>query len=67
VTYLCILADSIEKADITLVASHCQFTRLGCSGSREIVLASILLELTLDELVAGNTWIDPEQTIVRYY
>ena len=59
-TYLCILADSIEKTDITLVTRHGQFTRLGSSSSREIVLAGILLELTLDEFVTGNTRIDPE-------
>jgi hypothetical protein len=59
-THLCILADGVKQADVTLVAGHYQFTRLGSGGSREIVLARVLLELTLDKLVAGYTRIDPE-------
>lgn len=63
-TYLGVLADSVEETNITLVARNRQFTRLGCSSRREIVLAGILLELTLDQLVTGYTRIDSEQTIV---
>lgn len=65
-THLCVLANSVKQTDISLVAGYYQFTRLGCGSSREIVLAGILLELTLDKLVTRYTGIDPEQTVVRY-
>lgn len=65
-THLCVLANSVKQTDISLVAGYYQFTRLGRGGSREIVLAGILLELTLDKLVAGYTGVNPEETVVRY-
>jgi len=63
--YLCILANSIKQSDITLVTCHCQFTRLGGSGSREVVLAGILLELRFDKLVSRDTRINSEKAVVR--
>ena len=65
-THLCVLANSVKQTNISLVAGYYQFTRLGRSGSREIVFAGILLELTLDKLVAGHTRIDSEKTVMRY-
>lgn len=65
-THLGILPNGVKQTDISLVARNSKFTRLGGSSCREIVLARILLELTLDKLVSGHTRIDSEETVVGW-
>lgn len=65
-THFCVLADLVEQADISLIAGHRDPTGFGCCGGGEIVLGSILLELTLYQFVPSHSRIYSEESVVRY-
>jgi hypothetical protein len=58
--HLGVLADLVEKANVTLVAGDCQLSARSGRCSRKVILRSVLLELAFDKFVASDTRIDPE-------
>lgn len=64
--HLGVLADRIKESNVTLVTGHSDPSRLGGRRSGKVILGSILLELRVDQLVALDTGIDSEETVMSY-
>jgi len=64
--HLRVLADSVKQPDVSLVARYSELAGLGGRSGREVVLRGVLLELAIHQLVAIDSRVNTEETIVRY-